>query len=276
MQQIAPIETDGASPTARPSTRSGHEVTLPVGFTGEDGTRHVKARIRKLTGNEEAILADPRLRQNTGKLVTELLASAVREIDGLDRVGAKTTAAMTSADRNFLLLELRKITFGSELEARYGCPACNERFEAVEDLETFECRACEDGEPVVEVELEDGYEDREGELHFRALFRLPTGEDEEKVSSAIRQNPSRGVNLLLSRCLTGLGTLPENKLKGLGARIFSDLTMSDRSLIEAALRTDAPGVDLRHDVDCPACGHVFEVNLDMTNFFSQRQRTSAA
>ncbi|POF29091.1 T4 family baseplate hub assembly chaperone [Roseibium marinum] len=272
MQQIAPIETE----TARPVARMGHEVTLPVGFTDEDGTRHVKARIRKLTGNEEAILADPRLRQNTGKLVTELLASAIREIDGVEKVGPKVTAALTSADRNYLLLELRKITFGAELEARYVCPACSERFEAVEDLGLFECRTSEDGEPVVEVDLEDGYEDRDGELHLRALFRLPTGEDEEKVSAAMKQNPSRGVNLLLSRCLNSLGSLPENKLKGLGARIFSDLTMSDRSLIERAMRSDAPGVDLRHQVDCLACGHDFEVNLDMTNFFSQRQRTSAA
>lgn len=268
------IETIDAE-KARPAKRVGHAVTLPVGFTDDDGTRHTSARIRKLTGNEEAILADPRLRQNTGKLVTELLASAIREIDGVDKVGPKTTAAMTSADRNYLLLELRKVTFGSEIEARYGCPSCNERFEAIEDLEAFECDFSADGEPIVEVDLKDGYEDRDGELHTLARFRLPTGQDEEKVSAAMKQNPSRGINMLLARCMVSLGSIPENKLKGLGARIFSDLTMSDRALIEVAMRKDVPGIDLRHHVNCPACGHDFEVNLDMTNFFSQRRRTSA-
>lgn len=260
---------------ARPVGHAGHAITLPVGFTDDDGTRHIDARIRKLTGNEEAILADPRLRQNTGKLVTELLASAVRQIEGIDKVGPKTTAAMTSADRNYLLLELRKVTFGTDIEARYGCPSCNERFEAVEDLETFECRFSDEGEPIIEVELEDGYEDRDGDIHTTARFRLPTGQDEEKVASAMKQNPSRGVNMLLARCLVSLGGIPENKLKGLGPRIFSDLTMSDRAMIERAMRKDVPGIDLRHQVDCPACGHLFEVNLDMTNFFSQRQRISA-
>ncbi len=267
MQQITPIEETHALPTAR----SGYACELPVGFTDEDGVRHVKARIRKLTGNEEAILADPKLRQNTGRLVTELLASCVREIEGVEKIGPKVTAGLTSADRNFLLLELRKITFGTELEARYGCPSCEEKFEVVEDLDLFECRRCEeDGDPQITVDLEDGYEDRDGEVHRRATFRLPTGEDEEKIATAMKRNASRGVNLLLARCLTSLGTLPDNRLRGLGARIFADLTMSDRALIERAIRRESPGVDLRHEIDCPICGHGFEISLDMTNFFSPR------
>lgn len=245
-----------------------HSFDLPVGYLDESGSLHRHIRIRKMTGKEEALLTDRKLRNNPGKLITELLASCTVKLGDVS-MSPNIAGQLTSADRNYILLELRKVTFGSAMEARYSCPNCSSTFTASEDLDEFEVRMVDDEQqPEIEVELEDGYTDTHGTVHRRARFRLPTGADEERVSVVMHQNPSRGMNALLTRCLISLGDLEKNQLKGLGQRLFSELTMGDRARIERAMREEMPGVDLRHEVQCDTCGHEYLVALDMTNFFS--------
>src|SRR3954469_40977 len=87
-------------------------VMLPVGARDDDGEVVDALTVRMLTGNEEALLLEPRLRQNGGKLVTALLASCPRTADGTRRVSSETVRRLPSADRNFLLLAVRRLTFG--------------------------------------------------------------------------------------------------------------------------------------------------------------------
>jgi hypothetical protein len=238
-------------------------VTLPVGLDGEVQ----EVVLRKLTGNEEALLVEPRLRQNAGKLITALLASCVRTVDG-EKLTTATVRTLTSADRNFLLLELRRYTFGDELEARYACPRCREATLVVEDLGALEVRTVDDGaEAEIVVELEDGYRDPSGELHREIAFGLPTGEDEEAASGGRDRNPSRQRDALLARCLLRVGDLEPHRVEALGARILTDLTMSDRRLIQQALDARSPGPDLTRTIACAHCGDEFRAPLDMTRFF---------
>src|SRR5215471_2281173 len=92
-------------------------VTLPVGYTDEEGKLHRTAVLRKMTGKEEAILADRRHQRNGGKLVTELLHSCLVRLGDMPKNGTSTIEGLYSADRNFLLLKLRSLTFGAELPA---------------------------------------------------------------------------------------------------------------------------------------------------------------
>ena len=75
-------------------------------------------------------------------------------------------------------------------------------------------------------------------------LRLPRGVDEAAVAPQMRKNPSLGKNALLARCVKQLGDLPPHRLEALGPKIFSDLTLTDRRLIDQALNEAAPGVDL--------------------------------
>jgi hypothetical protein len=238
-------------------------VTLPVGLDGEVS----EVSLRKLTGNEEALLVEPRLRQNGGKLITALLASCVRDADG-ERLPPATARRLTSADRNFLLLELRRLTFGDELEARYQCPRCREPALVLEDLGALEVRTLEDGagEETI-VELEDGYTDPSGQVHRELVFGLATGEDEEAAGTRRDANPSRQRDALLARCLRRVGDLEPHRVDALGPRILADLSMSDRRLVQQALDAAAPGPNLIRTVVCGACNEEFRAMLDMTRFF---------
>ena len=261
------------SPVRETRRAREHEVTLPVGHLDEDGRLHRTARLRKMTGHEETLLADKKLRSNGGRMVTELLTGCVRGIGDLP--GSRTLiAALTSADRNFLLLELRKLTFGGELEASYTCSSCRETMVVVEDLETFGVRVADGtGAPEIVVELIDGFEDRGKDEWYDVLrFRLPVGTDEERVSAAARDNAARGTNALLARCLTSVSCdgeeMPENRRDALGTKILSDLTMGDRGRIERAFRDEMPGVDLTREFECGGCGRPMRTSLDLTSFFT--------
>jgi transcription elongation factor Elf1 len=254
-----------------PAPRRTHEVALPIGVTDAEGETHRQVVLRKMTGREEAILADRRFQRNGGKLVTELLHSCIVSLGDLPSNGRGSVTRMTSVDRNFLLLKLRSLTFGSELDASYTCPACGHVARVTEDLDGLPVRSAdgggEDGYDV-EVELEDGYVDRDGQVHTALRLRLPTGADEEAVASAMRDNASTGKNALLGRCLVSLGDLPRTRIEAMGSKILADLTMTDRRLIDRAMAEATPGVDLTRHVECPDCGHEYSASLDLTNFLS--------
>jgi hypothetical protein len=250
--------------------RREFEVTLPVGYTDTEGTTHRQVVLRKMTGREEAILADRKFQRNGGKLVTELLHSCVQRVGAIEKNGRGPITGMTSTDRNFLLLKLRSITFGTDLEARYSCPSCGEPVDVVEDLDALPVRALPEGETQADVAIEliDGWEDRDGTVHTALTLRLPTGADEEAVAPQMRDNPSLGKNALLARCMKSLGDVPQHRLEALGPRIMSELTMTDRRLVDRALTEAAPGVDLVRPIECPACGRDFTATLDLSNFLA--------
>jgi len=251
------------------------QVELPVGYVDPDGRPHRTVRLRKMTGQEEALLADKKLRQNGAKLVTEVLASTVRQLGDISPVSRQVIAQLCSPDRNFLLLELRKVTFGSEMESTYTCPACSGHTTVVQDLDELPLRRL-NGEYTKEivVDLDDGYEDHAGEVYTTMVFRLPTGEDEERIQSVVKENASTGMNALLTRCLTTFGNMPAARREALGTKLICDLTMSDRARIERTFRAEMPGVDMTQRIECENCGREFQASLDLTRFFSLRQTAS--
>lgn len=246
------------------------DFSLPIGVIDGEGRVCRDGALRKMTGREEAILADPQNQRNGGKLVTELLHSCLVRLDGMERLTRESVGGMYSADRNYLLLKLRIATFGPDLRASYTCPACTHLMQVTEDLETLPIKTLENGESVedIRVELEDGYLDKNGEVHTALRLRLPTGTDEAAVAPQMHKNASLGKNALLARCLKALGDMQQQRINALGPRIMADLTMSDRRLIDRALNSAAPGVDLIREIECPACGHEFKASLDMTHFLS--------
>jgi hypothetical protein len=243
-------------------------VLLPVGGVDESGAELQELSLRKMTGNEEALLAEPRGHTNGGKLITELLVSCVRTVDS-QRLPRTVIRRLSSADRNFLLLELRRLTFGDEMEARYRCPRCQGTTAVTEDLGDLEVhRLQEDGEAVETlVELADGYRDPEHGCQRELVFGLPTGEDEEAAGAGRDGNASRQRDALLARCLRRVGDLEPRRVRALGPRVLAELSMADRRRVQRTLDAAAPGPDLTRTIDCAHCGHEFRAALDMSQFF---------
>ena len=246
------------------------EFTLPIGYADANGVVRRHGTLRKMTGREEAILADKGNQRNGGKLVTELIHSCLTHFEGDEPLTRQDVGNWYSADRNYVLLRLRAFTFGPELEARYTCPACGEQINVVENLDDLPVRTLGADEVLedVRVELADGYWDQDNSCHRSVTLTLPRGNDESAVAPLIRKNPSLGKNALLSRCIRSFGDMPPHRVQALGPKLLADLTLTDRRLLDKALNRAAPGVDLLRDLDCPTCGEAIRTNLDMTHFLS--------
>lgn len=244
-------------------------VTLPVGYPDEQGNLLREVRLRKMTGKEEAILADAQLRSNGGKLISALLSSCITGIEGVEKMNAQVARRLYSADRNYLLLELRRLTFGDQMEAHYRCPRCQSATTVEEDLSTLEVRRVEEGAAALEIHvtLKDGYRDNEGQWHHELVFGLPTGEDEEIASGRRDGNAARQRDALMARCLRRVGELDPRKVAAIGVRMLADLSMADRRTIQRALDAAAPGPDMTRAVTCGGCGEDFRASLDMSHFF---------
>lgn len=254
----------GQSETAWQTT-----VELPVGYIHPTSGHCARtATLRKMTGKEEALLGDPKLRSNGGKLITALLANCVTTLEGVTPLEAAVMRQLSSADRNFLLLQLRRLTFGDEMEARYRCPHCQGSTPVLEDLSRLEVKALEAGaDPDIQVILRDGYRDPDGRWHYDMVFSLPTGEDEEAAASRRDNNPTHQRDALLARCLKRVGDLEPRRIQALGKRILADLSMADRRLIQTAIDGAAPGPNLMREVICDQCGDSYVTALDMSHFF---------
>ena len=243
------------------------EVLLPIGYT--DGAGHIQRRavIRKMRGHEEALLYDPSL--SAAQLITELIRSCLVRLGDLETIDSDVVSHLYTVDRNYLLVELRRATLGDRLRASYLCPACGSTESVIEDLSQIKVRRLEDGENLadIELELQDGYMDRDGTLHTELVLVLPRGTDEEFVALMAEKDPLKARDAFILRCIKRFGTLPQTALEAYGVKILRDLTLGDRHAIDRTLDGQAPGVDLSSQVGCSTCGHSFTANLDMTDFF---------
>ena len=122
------------------------EIELPIGHLDADGRLHRTAALRKMTGRDEAIMADKNNRNNAARMITELLANCLIRIGDIEKPGRSIVQQLYSGDRYFLLMKLREITFGPDMQASYSCPTCREANGLIEDLSALEVLRLGDGE----------------------------------------------------------------------------------------------------------------------------------
>ena len=243
------------------------EVRLPIGYTDDNGKVHRWAVLRKMRGHEESLLYDTAL---TGpRLVTELIRSCLVSLGTLISVDTETVTQLFSADRNYLLLELRRITLGDKLRTSYRCPGCNATVVFIDDLSRLEIRRLEDNQVPADISLvlEDGYVDRQGVLHNTIMLRLPRGADEEFVAPMAEKDPLKAEDALLLRCIQSFGTLQKSVLEAYGVKILRDLTLGDRHLLQQALNEQTAGVNFLRPLTCGHCGIGFSGVMDISHFF---------
>jgi hypothetical protein len=246
---------------------SEREVLLPVGCIDAAGNLRRSAAVRKMRGHEEALLYDTSV--SSARLVTQLIAGCLVRLGTETEITPHVVSRLFSADRNYLLLEIRRFTLGDALPCTYMCPGCGADVPVVEDLGQIAVRRYDGERPPQStlVVLEDGYRDRDGTWHKEIRTRLPRGDDEEFVADTAVRDPLRARDALILRCIETFGTLPRAALEAYGVRILRDLTLGDRQAIYRALDGDAPGVDFRRSLRCSDCATKFEAFLEAANFF---------
>jgi hypothetical protein len=209
----------------------------------DDGRRLGHAELRPLTGREEEWVT-----QHAGtpsaRLVSKLLSACFIRLDDL-AVDSEIIGKLLAGDRDYLILQLRRMTLGDRFAAVFSCPACKRAMDVEflaqdilveprpQNAATYTWR----GQRVVQ-------------------YRLPNGADQEAVADL---PASEAVETLLARCVID------------GA----PLSAEERDAVIADMDAHAPQIDLELELNCPECGHSFTTPFDCTSFFFSEIRAQS-
>jgi hypothetical protein len=187
---------------------------------------------------------------------TTALARPWREVALLARVSgepADALARLPVGERDRRLLALRAAVLGERLDCETLCPACDERLEMAVQTSALACAPVASGETAV---LEhDGW---------RVRFRLPTSAD---VAACAREPAA--ARALLACCVA------ESTYRD-AHRTPEELPASLRDALAARMAELDSQADVRLALDCPACGHAWQADLDIGGFVLAEVETHAA
>jgi hypothetical protein len=236
---------------------------LPGGYIDDNGQCHKEIEINEITGRDEEAIANPNLQGNGGKIITALLSGTVTKI-GSVKPTEDIIRRLLIGDRDFLMIKLRQVSLGSNYIKGTKCPACGSKYEVKINLNDIEMKEC-GNERKFPFTLSKGYTDDKGVTHKEGFMRLPTGVEQEYLSSDKARNGGTATTSLLTACCVSLGTV-----KGVTSNIIRSLSLRDRQIMGKVLNDNMPGPILESDNTCPSCHHEWKEALLVSDFFQQR------
>ena len=154
--------------SAAGSSTTYEEIVLPSKgkfYDGENGPKDGVLSIRPMTGEEEQILATPRLVRK-GQAINMIFQKCIRENYRVEN--------LLSIDRTYILIYLRGISYSPAYDVEIKCPECEKKFAHTIDLNSLYLESCPDEfGPILQDVLPTS------KLPF--AYRLATGKDEQDV-----------------------------------------------------------------------------------------------
>lgn len=238
------------------------------GYWDSAGVLHREFELKTLTGQDEEMLAQTGLAQSAS-VVNPLLSRAVKRVGKISPVTEEVAGQLLVADRQYLLLKLRQLTFGDIVHADLYCPwsGCGQRITLQFGISNLPLKEPPERAPFYSFTLSPRACDEEDANDREVSFRLPNGTDQEIVSPLLEENEAGALSLLLSRTVQRMGRhSPPSE-----ARIAS-LSSLGRAEIEAEMERVAPRVELDIETTCAECGRSFLAPFDVHQFFFGEMR----
>jgi hypothetical protein len=224
---------------------------LPGGLIVGENRRLSKVGLRPLTGYEEEWLAR-HSRTPSAQVITRLLSACLVRID--DTAPASDLARrLLVGDRDYLILQLRRLTLGDEFQAVFQCPACNAKMDVTVQADEIPVERCPQTAACYTLELP-----APGSSGRTVRFRLPTGADQEAV---LGMDLPAAVDALLNRCILDDEGVP--------------LSPEECKAVVEKMDQLAPQLEVELDLTCPECAHAFPAPFDPITFFFQEMRINS-
>lgn len=241
------------------------EVVLPsLGrfYDGTDGPLDGKLHIRAMTGEEEQILATPRFVKK-GQAINMIFSRCIQENFKPEN--------LLSADRTYLLIYLRGISYGSEYEVEVKDPNTDRKFSTVIDLDSLPVDTCplDFGPELADVLPKSG-------LTF--TYRLSRGRDESELQEhrdrRLKQFGDSGADdTLLFRTAQLTESVANITDKSEIQVLLKNLPIQDLSYLRSVVNEPPFGVDTKVTILSPMSSEEFEVELPLeANFFFPRRK----
>jgi ribosomal protein S14 len=207
-----------------------------------------------MTAHEENILMNQAYLKK-GTVITELIKSClVDNVDPLD---------LLQGDRNALMVAIRVTGYGHLYDAELACSECGAKTAREFNLARFPIR------PLQLQPVNDGLNEFQFILPTLKLpvhFRFLTGRDEVELLKA-NENAKKvglqGVNAvtdtLLRQIVSIRGVTDRAKL----SHLIQHMPARDSSELRKFIRDSEPGIELKQETSCTACGHTEEVSMPL-------------
>mgnify|MGYP003591103308 FL=1 len=242
-----------------------NEFMLPVGFKDKDGVVHRTVTLTPMTGETEEAIADPKVRDNGGKIITSLLESVTEKVGTLPRVTKDTIRDLTTIDRDFLLIKNRQVSLGDNINYIDNCNHCRAKNEIHVNLANIEPKYLENEEDrELTFDLPNGYKDASGTVHKEITITLPTGRVQERVAQMVRANPAQATTAMLQLITLKLGTL-----EFINPDVFKKMTKKDRDFISNKLSELEVGIKFDTEVMCSECGSEFVTAIPLQSLLGE-------
>jgi hypothetical protein len=228
-------------------------VNLPGGFIDSNGDLATTAEVRELTGEDEEIISKS---ATASKSITTMLVRGTVSI-GDSEISPEDFDKLLSGDRDSILIGIRGITFGEDLEYSAICPSCN-----LQQILPINLK-----EDIKYVTLEDPIRDRTWNITLKngdvANVSLPTGKTQRRITEAPESVTSAELTtMLLSACINAINGSPAKPSTAL------KLSISDREKLVNEISSRNPGPRLSEvSKACQACGESVPTPLSIGALF---------
>lgn len=238
-----------------------------AGYKDKDGVTHKEFTLREITGKDEEAIHKSDVKNNGSKVVSVLLTRCVTRIGTMTpkslgrQKWEELIKSLLVGDQDYMLIQLRKISIGEEIEVNHVCPNkdCKAKLKTVLSVDELEVIPFS-GDRVIEFELPRGYKDRKGVLHKTGTMRLPTGLDREVLTPLAKTNLAKAETVMLTRlCKFDDGAYVDDD-------VMSSLSIRDREYLQKLLQEHFFGVKLETEVTCDSCGESFVGSFNASNF----------
>lgn len=234
---------------------------LPVGWRTEEGEIKRFCSITELTGEVEEAIADPKLKENAGKIITELIYGIMESMEGMTKVTKDAIRKLSVVDRDFLVVMMHKVSFGDEISWTDYCTNCKQPNDITIDMNGLKVRYLPVDYPAeFTFTLPKPVKDREGNEHSEISVVLPDGWVQERIAPIGRGNPAQASTALLQAITARLGNLE----MPIHLDIFKKMPTKDRLFINKYLEEMNLGVNLVVTEVCADCGEEFTTMIPLT------------
>lgn len=211
--------------------------------------------ITPMTAREEDILTSEGLLKK-GTVITELIKSCLvnKYVD---------PGHMLIGDRNALMVSIRITGYGADYEAETQCSSCSVTTPKAFDLAGLELRRLTI-EPVSE-----GMNLFEFALPYtkkRVRFRFLTGDDETEIMATTAKQKKLGLRsdtMVTTNLLYSIVSIEGIEDRGKIARFVKMMPARDSMALRMYMRDHEPGIIMKQEVTCDACGEAEEVAMPM-------------
>lgn len=217
------------------------------------GTETVE--IKSMTAKEEDILTSKALLKK-GTVITELIKSCMvdKSVNVLD---------LLTGDRNALMVAIRITGYGPEYSVEMECPECGVKSPHDFNLAELPIKRLEIEPSIPGVNIFEFKLPKSGKI---VKFRFMTGRDEEEISATAEKQKKLGLSTesnITTNLLYSIVSIDGIEDRAKIANFVKVMPAMDSLALRNYMRDNEPGITMKQDTTCNACGHSEEVNMPL-------------